>query len=136
MTFGLYLNEKDPSSSTLRIQGGINIGKGMQLNVGQTIQKDETIRSAWWRAHDYRIAHLRKRYGIPIETAAKIVEQREGGTCEICGEKVTQLCVDHDHQTGQLRGLICYRCNNLLIGIESKLARKLWDYLARYGGKK
>lgn len=31
--------------------------------------------------------------------------------CVICGEESTRLAVDHDHKTGQFRGLLCSECN-------------------------
>lgn len=57
-------------------------------------------------------------YGITIEEyEAMFTEQR--GRCALCGEpekaslhgKVTRLTVDHDHDTGEVRGLLCRRCN-------------------------
>lgn len=33
-----------------------------------------------------------------------------GGRCEVCGRE-ERLVVDHDHVTGRLRGLLCYRHN-------------------------
>lgn len=39
------------------------------------------------------------------------------GGCAICGRKPRpdiSLHLDHDHETGQLRGILCFRCNNAL----------------------
>jgi len=41
--------------------------------------------------------------------------KEQGGACAICGQPQAQegrmLCADHDHQTGQIRGLLCDVCN-------------------------
>lgn len=44
-----------------------------------------------------------------------MVEEVEG-TCPICGCSDRPLVVDHDHDTGEVRGLLCQRCN-LRVGI-------------------
>lgn len=33
--------------------------------------------------------------------------------CEVCGS-TTNLCIDHDHSTGKVRGTLCSRCNQAL----------------------
>lgn len=40
----------------------------------------------------------------------------QGGGCAICGNapKTRRLHVDHNHATGAIRGLLCYRCNRNL----------------------
>jgi hypothetical protein len=61
------------------------------------------------RAHDN---HLRRTYGITIEEyAARLAAQ--GGVCGICHGKPDgrRFHVDHDHESGAVRGILCNGCN-------------------------
>ena len=42
--------------------------------------------------------------------------ERQGGHCALCPAtpKTRRLHVDHDHKTGEVRGLLCHRCNRAL----------------------
>lgn len=54
---------------------------------------------------------LKNSYGISLEEYSKMLE-KQSGVCAICGRKdKTTLCVDHDHKTGKVRGLLCHQCN-------------------------
>jgi hypothetical protein len=55
---------------------------------------------------------IAKRFGISAETYRAIL-LAQGGRCAICrGQSVRgPLAVDHDHATGQIRGLLCTLCN-------------------------
>lgn len=59
--------------------------------------------------------HLYKTYGLTVEQVeAMKVDQTWG--CAICGmdgkaDRYGILCVDHDHATGKVRGLLCNSCN-------------------------
>jgi Recombination endonuclease VII len=65
---------------------------------------------------DQRRRRLKLLYGIsPEEYDAMLAHQ--GGVCAICKKKPDKgkpLCVDHCHLTGQVRGLLCHKCNSVL----------------------
>lgn len=52
--------------------------------------------------------HVRK-YGLSSEVYQEMLSE-QGGRCAICRRKV-RLHVDHDHQSGVVRGLLCFQCN-------------------------
>jgi Recombination endonuclease VII len=58
---------------------------------------------------------FRTRYGIilPRGTWQRVMRESQG-RCAICREEGVELCLDHDHKTGQLRGMICHPCNRML----------------------
>src|SRR3990167_601468 len=54
---------------------------------------------------------LTKKFGITIKQYEQILET-QGGLCSICKQKSSRnLAVDHDHETGNIRGLLCVMCN-------------------------
>lgn len=50
-----------------------------------------------------------KKYGISAADFAQMVS-RQGSACAICGNDSTSI--DHDHETGEVRGLLCHSCNS------------------------
>lgn len=68
-------------------------------------------------------AHLVRKYGITMDDY-EAIKASQGGGCAICGLDETRaigqgarakekmyLSVDHDHETGKVRGLLCGHCN-------------------------
>ncbi len=59
---------------------------------------------------------IKNTYGMTLEQYDQMFED-QGGVCKTCG-KVNRdgrrLYIDHDHETGKVRGLLCHRCNSLL----------------------
>lgn len=61
----------------------------------------------------HRRHRLRKFYGMTIEEYDALLAA-QGGVCAICLNPPTddrQLVVDHDHETNEVRGLLCDGCN-------------------------
>jgi hypothetical protein len=69
----------------------------------------------------YADIHLRRKYGISLEEYEALLASQDG-VCAICKKENTQrdwrldrprrMHVDHCHQSGKVRGLLCVRCNN------------------------
>jgi len=58
--------------------------------------------------------HLNYTFGITIKNYNQLFQQ-QSGCCAICGihqsKLIRRLCVDHDHDTNKIRGLLCNTCN-------------------------
>lgn len=81
--------------------------------------------AAWRKAHpEYKRAEaLKRRYGISLAQYEEMYSKQEG-RCAICrrhqSELVRRLVVDHDHVTGNIRSLLCVKCNVGLSVIEDQ----------------
>lgn len=62
---------------------------------------------------------LKKKFGLTVEDYEEILAA-QNGVCAICGRperrrskhgEIKALAVDHDHETGAIRGLLCHDCN-------------------------
>lgn len=75
---------------------------------------------------------LKRLYRISLEYYNKLVNLQDG-RCLSCNNK-SKLFVDHDHRSGDFRGLICRRCN-LIIGQAKdniEILRNNINYLLRF----
>lgn len=59
--------------------------------------------------------NLRNRYGITLEMFEAILEA-QGGVCPVGGFADKVFCLDHNHKTLKVRGVICLNCNLRVIG--------------------
>jgi hypothetical protein len=83
------------------------------------------------RYSERRTAHERKKkYGVsPVDYAEMLVKQN--GVCAICkglNRDGRSLALDHCHQTGKKRGLLCGRCNLTLGRVEDDV-EILWGMI-------
>jgi len=86
-------------------------------------------------ANKVRETNLMKSFGMTIEEYDKLAEFQQNG-CAICRLPCIsgrRLAVDHNHETGEIRGLLCVKCNAVLglINDDENLILKIIDYLKR-----
>lgn len=80
-----------------------------------------------------RRAHLKAKYGLTVDGYEAMLAA-QGGRCAICRRRPRDgqaLHVDHDHRTGQVRGLLCFTCNAALGQLHDapELVRRAATYL-------
>lgn len=78
-----------------------------------------------------RFKAILKKYGLTKEQYEEI-ERSQNGVCAIC-KRERKLCVDHDHVTLKVRGLLCKICNQVLGSMNDspEYLRTAADYLER-----
>lgn len=94
-----------------------------------------------WRANNRERSRdhmLKTHYGLPIGTYTEMLA-KQNGLCAICGTDTPKgagqrFHVDHDHNTGEIRALLCNSCN---VGIghfhhEVKLLENAISYVTKH----
>jgi len=85
--------------------------------------------------------NLKKRHGISFEDFMAIYNSQEG-KCACCGTAINinsnkyseRACLDHNHKTGAIRGVLCSTCNLAAGNVKdsSERAEKLSAYLKKW----
>lgn len=97
--------------------------------------KEKKQRAKWWKSLDpeKRKGYKLRKYDLTIEQFnTRLVEQ--DNKCLICEEHLTKPVVDHCHTTGDVRGILCGKCNSGigLLNDDPELLSKAHDYLRRF----
>jgi hypothetical protein len=82
-------------------------------------------------------ARRKWQYGISEEVFQSMIAA-QNNCCAICLEVFDRTpCIDHDHITGEIRGLLCRFCNLVLGNAKDKVLvlQRAMDYLRKYDGK-
>ncbi len=79
-------------------------------------------------------AILKNVYGITLDQYNQMFEKQKG-KCAICKrhqkDLTRTLCVDHNHKTKKVRGLLCLTCNTDVSVVENRL-KEMLKYLNKY----
>lgn len=102
------------------------VAKGLCQNHYMKLKRTGTFEYFRRRAgegggQDHRAKHLWNRYRMTRADYER-TEEQQGQACAICEEPQEHhsMFVDHDHATGEVRGLLCRDCNTLLGFLESR----------------
>jgi hypothetical protein len=86
--------------------------------------------------------HLKHEYGMTLEEYNELLE-KQGGTCanEACNYGLDddhKLFVDHCHETGTVRGLLCLWCNSAegYLKGSPEVAQGLINYMKKHNNKR
>lgn len=109
--------------------------KWREDNIERFRENQRRMRSTPEGKRRQREGHLKRKFGMTIEDYKRMLEE-QGGGCATCGRPPRPdiaLHIDHDHETGRVRGLLCFRCNNSLGDLDDDpaLLRKAAAYLVR-----
>ncbi len=105
-------------------------GKHAQYSRAQRVKNPSKFKA---KAHKARLRYL---YDISVDQFDSMF-RGQNGACAICGKQNLngrRLCIDHDHKTGKVRGLLCSPCNGFLgqIDDDKSAALKAIQYLEKY----
>jgi hypothetical protein len=93
----------------------------------------KTYDQIWW---------YKKKYNLSLEEIQNRITQ-QNNLCEICGNIIefiinqsgkSTACVDHDHKTGKVRGLLCAYCNTAIGMLKDspEFCRNAANYLEKH----
>ena len=89
--------------------------------------REKQIKSSKTWSENNKSQVIATKYGIPVSDADKLLLITE---CQICNSKV-KLVIDHNHETGKVRGRLCTECNLGLgkLGDTAESLTKALNYL-------
>lgn len=131
-----YVHIKDKENARARAYHARNSARSNERNKKwreSNKERERDSKRCWKAANPDRTQRhrLKTKYKISVEQYELMrVAQRD--LCAICGKeevykvkgKKRALCIDHDHGTGKVRDLLCWRCNSL-IGLAGEDADRL-----------
>lgn len=91
---------------------------------------------AWQKLNPTKVknSRIKRRYGVTLGQYSSMWAA-QGGKCMICESRSKKLVIDHNHQTGAIRGLLCSECNSAIgfFGDRMELLNRAVAYLRGRG---
>lgn len=100
-------------------------------------------KNEWNRSEKYYDMYYGKRFGVSYKVLVAMLASQNGLCANIgCSRAIVlppsegelRACIDHNHETGKIRSLLCTRCNTFLGHIENNrnLVPGIMDYLNKH----
>lgn len=126
--------DEEARTGTCSVCGPVTINSGSTYGATRywrcSTQQSQRNTSIYEQVKDkQREARFLRTYGITVEEYdRRFIEQ--GGVCARCRcqpQMTLRLAVDHSHETGEVRGLLCGPCNTYLGRLEANVERLTED---------
>lgn len=81
-------------------------------------RKRQAVRMADPEDHAYLMRNryfytLKMKYGVTRDQFEDMIKKQDN-RCAICLKILKKFVIDHNHETGKVRGILCWSCNTLL----------------------
>ena len=102
----------------------------------KNLEKTHACSKEYYKRHSEEVyaKMLIERYNITLEQYNEMLTA-QNGVCSICGSPPSRrnLDVDHNHNTGKVRGLLCHHCNLILAHAldDKNILRNAANYLEK-----
>ena len=119
----------DHFRTSARTGRGRTVASPIAININRAAQSGLNGYCRECRSEQSKRYYRKKTYGLTPEEAAELIAS-QGGKCGICLVRVARH-IDHDHETGQVRGALCFSCNAALGNLKDSpaLLRRAAAYL-------
>jgi hypothetical protein len=97
-----------------------------------SIPEVRKARAVYMKERGYARKAQLAQYGLTVEDFDRMLAE-QGGVCAICSREHERMCVDHCHETGKVRGILCSPCNRAIgqLGDTVEHVQRAVTYLMR-----
>lgn len=121
----------------------VNAGKAAWKKANQEVCRN--YNKQWRKENPKKSAaiaertYYKQKYGITVKQKEEMIAQ-QNNCCAICQQPFSaskHTCVDHNHQTGDVRGILCTSCNHGLGKFKDSITymQNAIAYIKKFGGQ-